>query len=826
MRSRQEPLLLSNTTNNTNTRPPQDEAPQSQQPSCCTIITEWLCEAVWPGLGLFGESYMLFSIGILTPIWQRLFPNCFLYHTVCSPRLLHSLSLSVVFGIISGMLFFGLLANCAFMGRRRGSIATALFMSCGALGLTVASFVLVDNGNTHDGDDDDDDDGSSNNSNSREQLLVIVMSMCLFMFGLGVGGEYPLAAASASEKAMEQLQQRKQLEERESVKQQQDQGQGQTCKSVVVMMMPDHSRGRKVQLVFAMQGMGIFCNSLLMTLLLLVFRDSSTNNDPDENVVNSITSSLIFIWRITYSLGTLVLLGVLLSRCWFLQESSVWQEQQQQQAEALQAQLQLQQQQAEALQHEQCQIQEQQQQASNTGGMMVVPPWSALSVDAAAAAAANAEHPSATAIMETSATTQTTTTTTLPKQPPQKQQHHLLVHHSPSNISTVSSLSMPSVVDDDSATYMIMSGHGFTNSRHNSTINSCSSSGRTPACISPPTTTSTLPIVPEIQDDDNDYYNDDPTTVSRAASSCTANTITKQQQQQQHRFLFLQNYGMRLFGVSSCWLLWDIAFYGNKLFQSTFILALTATGASGSNSSGSDDNESISLLQFSTAATLNAGVALCGYFVAAFLVDQQPGLGRRGLQLSGFALTGLLFVACAFFYSTAAAPTTLIIVLYLATSFFGQVGPNATTFLLPAEIFPTAVRTQCHGMAAACGKVGALIAAAWFPHLATLSSSRSNSDDSVDENESSSAAASALDLFLVSGYASLAACAITYWTIPETAGLDLYEMDKKWTCIVQGKKGDYQGPANQAQFLSPYERFQLLLRTQQAAHYNHAADAY
>lgn len=39
--------------------------------------------------------------------------------------------------------------------------------------------------------------------------------------------------------------------------------------------------------------------------------------------------------------------------------------------------------------------------------------------------------------------------------------------------------------------------------------------------------------------------------------------------------LLLQQYGMRLFGTSMTWLLWDVAFYGNKLFQASFILALT-----------------------------------------------------------------------------------------------------------------------------------------------------------------------------------------------------------------------------------------------------------
>ena len=50
-------------------------------------------------------------------------------------------------------------------------------------------------------------------------------------------------------------------------------------------------------------------------------------------------------------------------------------------------------------------------------------------------------------------------------------------------------------------------------------------------------------------------------------------------------------------------------------------------------------------------------------------------------------------------------------VLYFLSTFFGQLGPNATTFLLPSELFPTEVRTVAHGFSAAAGKLGALFAA-------------------------------------------------------------------------------------------------------------------
>ena len=44
-------------------------------------------------------------------------------------------------------------------------------------------------------------------------------------------------------------------------------------------------------------------------------------------------------------------------------------------------------------------------------------------------------------------------------------------------------------------------------------------------------------------------------------------------------------------------------------------------------------------------------------------------------------------------------------------SFFGQWGPNATTWLLPSELFPTETRAMSHGLAAATGKVAVLAVA-------------------------------------------------------------------------------------------------------------------
>jgi hypothetical protein len=233
-------------------------------------------------------------------------------------------------------------------------------------------------------------------------------------------------------------------------------------------------------------------------------------------------------------------------------------------------------------------------------------------------------------------------------------------------------------------------------------------------------------------------------------------------------WLLLQNYGVRLGGTSLCWLFWNIASCGNKLLLTSFFL----------NRKG--DNTTTTLLELVAGVTLNSLVDLFGYMGAALVLQHHPTVGRVRFQLLGFLCTGSLFVTSGFLLRYVES-----IGLYWLLSFLGQLGPNCTTFLIPAEIFPTELRTMCHGISGASGKVGTLAAAVLFHRI------------------------SADDMFLVSGYACFAALAVTIWTIPESTGLDLHELDRKWIMILEGRKGEYIGAANDPKHLSIYERTKL-----------------
>jgi len=54
--------------------------------------------------------------------------------------------------------------------------------------------------------------------------------------------------------------------------------------------------------------------------------------------------------------------------------------------------------------------------------------------------------------------------------------------------------------------------------------------------------------------------------------------------------------------------------------------------------------------------------------------------------------------------------TKAFFALYCLANFFTNFGPNVTTFIIPGEIFPTRYRSTAHGIAAASGKLGAIVA--------------------------------------------------------------------------------------------------------------------
>ncbi|KAF7050811.1 hypothetical protein CFC21_059125 [Triticum aestivum] len=175
---------------------------------------------------------------------------------------------------------------------------------------------------------------------------------------------------------------------------------------------------------------------------------------------------------------------------------------------------------------------------------------------------------------------------------------------------------------------------------------------------------------------------------------------------------FAKRHGLHLLGTATAWFLVDVAYYSQNLFQKDIF------GSIGWIPKARTMNALEEVFRISRAQTL---IALCGtvpgYWFTVFLIDV---IGRFWIQLVGFAMMTVFMLGLAVPYHHWTTPGNHVgfVVMYGLTFFFANFGPNATTFIVPAEIFPARLRSTCHGISAAAGKAGAIIGAFGFLYAA------------------------------------------------------------------------------------------------------------
>jgi PHS family inorganic phosphate transporter-like MFS transporter len=164
-------------------------------------------------------------------------------------------------------------------------------------------------------------------------------------------------------------------------------------------------------------------------------------------------------------------------------------------------------------------------------------------------------------------------------------------------------------------------------------------------------------------------------------------------------FLTSRRYLIMLAGTAGTWFLLDYAYYGNTI-STPQILSLISPGASVTH-------------RIALQLAIFAVAAVPGYILAIACLDR---IGHRRLQLIGFAMMAACFAVIAAVpgLTTAVAPFLLV---YGVSYFFTEFGPNMTTFVLPSELYPAAMRATGHGISAGVGKLGAFIGVFLFPVL-------------------------------------------------------------------------------------------------------------
>jgi MFS family permease len=195
-----------------------------------------------------------------------------------------------------------------------------------------------------------------------------------------------------------------------------------------------------------------------------------------------------------------------------------------------------------------------------------------------------------------------------------------------------------------------------------------------------------------------------------------------------------------LMGTAGAWAMLDFAYYGNTISSPEVLKAINPNGSLLGNTL-------LQLLIFTV-------FALPGYWLAIRLLDRS---GRKKIQCSGFTMMAAVFLLIGLVpgATTVVAP---FIVLFGASYFFTEFGPNTTTFIYPAEIFPVDVRTTGHGVSAAAGKLGAFAGAYLFPDMLASSMGLRGAE-------------------IVAGAVCLVGLGLSTWLLPEPKGMSLEQLE-------------------------------------------------
>ncbi len=153
----------------------------------------------------------------------------------------------------------------------------------------------------------------------------------------------------------------------------------------------------------------------------------------------------------------------------------------------------------------------------------------------------------------------------------------------------------------------------------------------------------------------------------------------------------LSKYALTLLGTAGCWFVFDYAYYGNTIGMPAIINSVAPHA--------------------SMITTVAWNVIIFGLFavpgyVCAFMFSDK--LGRKFIQMMGFALMTLMFLVLGLVPALAHNAAAFITVFGLSY-FFSEFGPNVTTFVLAAELFPVNLRTTGHGISAGIAKFGAFL---------------------------------------------------------------------------------------------------------------------
>jgi MFS family permease len=200
------------------------------------------------------------------------------------------------------------------------------------------------------------------------------------------------------------------------------------------------------------------------------------------------------------------------------------------------------------------------------------------------------------------------------------------------------------------------------------------------------------------------------------------------------------------------WFLQDLSTYGIGIFTPTILASVM--GAKAHYARNLADIIHNDMTAAKGAAFIDV-LLLVGIIAAVLLADR---VGRIRLQVFGFiGCAAGLFLATLSLDGSGASSTAFLFCGFMLFSFMTNLGPNAMTYLIAGEVFPTAIRGLGSGLAASAAKLGAVATAFLFPVLLADLGART--------------------ILYVLMTTSLLGAAVTWLNRIETTGIDLDTLD-------------------------------------------------
>jgi hypothetical protein len=160
------------------------------------------------------------------------------------------------------------------------------------------------------------------------------------------------------------------------------------------------------------------------------------------------------------------------------------------------------------------------------------------------------------------------------------------------------------------------------------------------------------------------------------------------------------------------WFLQDLATYGIGIF--TPIILASMVGLKNEHARNLAEVIHGDMMAAKGAVVIDT-LLIVGIIGAVLLADR---VGRIRLQVMGFIGCALgLFLASLSVYVSGTGKFVFIFVGFMLFNFMVNIGPNAMTYLLAGEVFPTHIRGTGAGFAASFAKIGAVLTSFLFPIL-------------------------------------------------------------------------------------------------------------